>query len=49
MSKLLPPARRRIGPEVCAQVRRVASGLANDIVIDERPFAASAWTRSERP
>ncbi len=38
MSKLLLLPGDGIGPEVCAQVRRVAERLANDIVIDERPF-----------
>ncbi len=38
MSKLLLLPGDGIGPEVCAQVRRVAERLANHIVIDERPF-----------
>ena len=38
MSKLLLLPGDGIGPEVCAQVRRVAERLANDIVIDERRF-----------
>ena len=32
-----------IGPEVTAQVRRVASRLANDLTIDERPFGGTSF------
>jgi len=32
-----------IGPEVIAQVRRVAQRLANDLVIDERPFGGCSF------
>ena len=32
-----------IGPEVTAQVRRVAARLANDLKIDERPFGGSSY------
>ena len=32
-----------IGPEVTAQVRRVANRLANDLTIDERPFGGTSF------
>jgi len=32
-----------IGPEVTAQVRRVASRLVNDLTIDERPFGGTSF------
>jgi 3-isopropylmalate dehydrogenase len=32
-----------IGPEVIAQVRRVAQRLANDLAIDERPFGGASF------
>jgi 3-isopropylmalate dehydrogenase len=38
-----------IGPEVIAQVRRVASRLANDLSIEERPFGGSSYDLSGTP
>ena len=38
MPKLLLLPGDGIGPEICAQVRRVAEVLTNDLIIDERPF-----------
>jgi len=38
-----------IGPEVVAQVRRVASRLANDLSIEERPFGGSSYDLSGVP
>ena len=38
-----------IGPEVIAQVRRVASRLANDLTIDERPFGGSSYDQHGSP
>jgi 3-isopropylmalate dehydrogenase len=32
-----------IGPEVTAQVRRIATRLANDLTIDERPFGGTSY------
>jgi 3-isopropylmalate dehydrogenase len=32
-----------IGPEVTAQVQRIASRLANDLAIDERPFGGASY------
>jgi len=38
-----------IGPEVIAQVRRVAQRLANDLVIDERPFGGCSFDELGTP
>jgi 3-isopropylmalate dehydrogenase len=38
-----------IGPEVITQVRRVAQRLANDLVIDERPFGGSSFDQHGSP
>ena len=38
-----------IGPEVVAQVRRVASRLANDLSIEERPFGGCSYDLSGVP
>ncbi len=38
-----------IGPEVTDEVRRVASRLANDLVIDERPLGGSCWEQHGVP
>jgi 3-isopropylmalate dehydrogenase len=38
-----------IGPEVIDQVRRVAQRLANDLVIDERPFGGSSFDQLGTP
>src|SRR5438445_9870508 len=38
-----------IGPEVTAQVRRVANRLANDLTIDERPFGGISFDQHGSP
>ncbi len=38
-----------IGPEVTAQVRRVANRLANDLTIDERPFGGTSFDQLGAP
>jgi 3-isopropylmalate dehydrogenase len=38
-----------IGPEVTAQVRRVASRLVNDLKIDERPFGGASFDELGSP
>ena len=38
-----------IGPEVIAQVRRVAQRLANDLVLDERPFGGASFDELGTP
>ncbi|ACG76518.1 3-isopropylmalate dehydrogenase [Phenylobacterium zucineum HLK1] len=38
-----------IGPEVTAQVRRVAERLAPDLAIDERPFGGTSYDRHGTP
>ncbi|THD57782.1 3-isopropylmalate dehydrogenase [Phenylobacterium sp.] len=38
-----------IGPEVTAQVRRVAARLANDLKVDERPFGGSSYDQLGTP
>jgi 3-isopropylmalate dehydrogenase len=38
-----------IGPEVTAQVRRVANRLANDLTIDERPFGGVSFDELGSP
>ncbi|HYE45969.1 MAG TPA: 3-isopropylmalate dehydrogenase [Caulobacter sp.] len=38
-----------IGPEVCAQVRRVAQALTPDIVLDERDFGGVSYDRHGVP
>jgi 3-isopropylmalate dehydrogenase len=38
-----------IGPEVTAQVRRVANRLANDLTIDERPFGGISYEQHGSP
>ena len=43
MSSLLLLPGDGIGPEVTAEVRRVAERLTNDLVIDERPFGGASY------
>jgi 3-isopropylmalate dehydrogenase len=38
-----------IGPEVTAQVRRVANRLVNDLTIDERPFGGTSFDQLGSP
>jgi 3-isopropylmalate dehydrogenase len=38
-----------IGPEVTAQVRRIAARLANDLSIEERPFGGASYELSGTP
>jgi 3-isopropylmalate dehydrogenase len=38
-----------IGPEVTEQVRRVASRMANDLTIEERPFGGSSYDLNGTP
>ncbi|HZZ88676.1 MAG TPA: 3-isopropylmalate dehydrogenase [Caulobacteraceae bacterium] len=38
-----------IGPEICAQVRRVAERLTNDLAIDERPFGGVSYDLHGEP
>jgi len=38
-----------IGPEVTAQVRRIASRLANDLTVDERPFGGASYDELGTP
>ena len=38
-----------IGPEVSAQVRRIAARLANDLTIEERPFGGASYDLSGTP
>ncbi len=38
-----------IGPEVIAQVRRIAARLANDLTIEERPFGGASYDLSGTP
>ncbi|MBS0360332.1 MAG: 3-isopropylmalate dehydrogenase, partial [Proteobacteria bacterium] len=38
-----------IGPEVTAEVRRVAARLANDLKVDERPFGGSSYDELGTP
>ena len=38
-----------IGPEVTAQVRRVANHLAKDLTLDERPFGGTSFDRHGSP
>src|SRR5213594_176610 len=38
-----------IGPEVTAEVRRVAERLTNDLVITERPFGGSSYDELGAP
>src|SRR6201996_2079905 len=38
-----------IGPEVTAQVRRIASRLANDLKVDERPFGGASYDELGTP
>jgi 3-isopropylmalate dehydrogenase len=38
-----------IGPEVIAQVRRIATRLANDLTIEERPFGGASYDLSGTP
>jgi 3-isopropylmalate dehydrogenase len=38
-----------IGPEVTAEVRRVATRLANDLAIEERPFGGSSYDLQGAP
>ena len=42
MPKLLLLPGDGIGPEIIAEVRRVAERIANDLVIDERPFGGAS-------
>lgn len=43
MTDLAAPARRRIGPEVTAQVRRVAEKLTPDLTLEERLFGGCSF------
>jgi 3-isopropylmalate dehydrogenase len=38
-----------IGPEVCAQVRRVAAALTPDLTLDERPFGGTSYDQTGEP
>jgi len=38
-----------IGPEVCAQVRRIAAALTPDLTIDERPFGGTSYDQTGEP
>jgi len=38
-----------IGPEVCAQVRRVAAALTPDLTLDERPFGGASYDQTGEP
>jgi 3-isopropylmalate dehydrogenase len=38
-----------IGPEVCAQVRRVAAALTPDLTLDERPFGGTSFDQTGEP
>jgi 3-isopropylmalate dehydrogenase len=38
-----------IGPEVTAEVRRVAERLTNDLIIDERPFGGRSYDQHGEP
>ena len=38
-----------IGPEVCAEVRRVAAALTPDLAIEERPFGGAGYDRDGEP
>jgi 3-isopropylmalate dehydrogenase len=49
MTKLLLLPGDGIGPEVTGEVRRVAARLANDIVLDERPFGGASFDLHGEP
>jgi 3-isopropylmalate dehydrogenase len=49
MSTLLLLPGDGIGPEVCAEVRRVAQALTPDLTIDERDFGGSSYDRHGQP
>ena len=49
MSSLLLLPGDGIGPEVTAEVRRVAERLTNDLVIDERPFGGASYAAHGKP
>ena len=49
MPKLLLLPGDGIGPEVCAQVRRVAEVMTNDLIIDERPFGGISYETQGAP
>ena len=49
MSNLLLLPGDGIGPEVTAEVRRVAERLANDLVITERPFGGASYDLNGTP
>jgi len=49
MPKLLLLPGDGIGPEIIAQVKRVAERLTNDLVIDERPFGGASLDASGVP
>ncbi|MFI4975161.1 MAG: 3-isopropylmalate dehydrogenase [Caulobacterales bacterium] len=49
MPKLLLLPGDGIGPEVTAQVKRVAERLTNDLVIDERPFGGASLRANGAP
>ena len=38
-----------IGPEVCAEVRRVAAALTPDLTLEERPFGGSSYDQHGEP
>ena len=38
-----------IGPEVCAEVRRVAAALTPDLTLDERPFGGASYDAHGEP
>jgi 3-isopropylmalate dehydrogenase len=49
MSSLLLLPGDGIGPEVTAEVARVAAALANDLVIEERPFGGASYDLTGSP
>ena len=49
MSSLLLLPGDGVGPEVTAEVRRVAERLTNDLVIDERPFGGASYALHGTP
>jgi len=49
MATLLLLAGDGIGPEVVAEVRRVAQGVAPDLVIEERPFGGASFDQLGAP
>ena len=49
MPKLLLLPGDGIGPEVTAEVKRVAERLTNDLIIDERPFGGASYEQNGTP